>query len=63
MKRTLFLSIVIIFIVSMVGCNSQQTPTKEKSSISQKELYDLQVKCGKGSEEWFKKTYGNEDRM
>ena len=57
MKRTMFLSIVIVFIISIVGCNSQQTPTKEKSSISQKELYDLQEKCGKLCKEIFNKDY------
>ena len=56
MKRTFFLFIVIIFIVSLVGCNNQ-TPTKEKSSISQKELYDLQEKCRKQSEDWVEKKY------
>lgn len=53
MKRTLFISILIIFIISLVGCNNQ-TPTKE--------LYQLQEQCGKGSQEWFKKKYGNEDK-
>jgi uncharacterized membrane protein YhiD involved in acid resistance len=56
MKKTL-LSILLIFIISIVGCNSQQTPTKEKSSISQKELYDLQEKCRKQSEDWVEKKY------
>ena len=43
----------------MVGCNSQQTPTKEKPSISQKELYDLQEKCGKSCKEYNKENkYG-----
>lgn len=50
MKRTLFISILIVFIISLVGCNIQ-TPTKE--------LYDLQDKCGKRSQEYFKHKYGN----
>lgn len=39
--------------MSFVGCN-------DKPSI--KELYKLQEQCGKQSEEWFKKKYGNEDK-
>lgn len=61
MKRTLFLSIVIVFVISIVGCDSKQTPTKEQSSITDKnikQIYDLQQKCGKRSEEWFKNKYG-----
>ena len=53
MKRTMFLSILIVlFIISLVGCNNL-TPTKE--------LYKLQEQCGKRSEEWYKK-YINENK-
>lgn len=62
MKRTLFISILIIFIISIVGCDSKQTPTKEKSSISQKELYDLQEKCGKICKEIYNKDYNGGER-
>lgn len=62
MKRTLFISILIVlFTVSFVGCDNQ-TSTKEQSSITDKnikQIYDLQERCGKQSEEWFKKKYGN----
>lgn len=61
MKRTLFISILIVFIFSIVGCNNQ-TPTKEKSSISQKELYDLQEKCGKLCKEIYNKDYNGGER-
>ena len=43
-----------------VGCN--QNPTKEQSSISEKKIkeeYDLQERCGKQCEEFFKDEYGN----
>jgi hypothetical protein len=59
MKRSLFIYIIIIFIISIVGCDSQQTPTKEKSVKSIKEIYELQDKCGKQCMEWFIKRYGN----
>ncbi|MHB8138002.1 MAG: hypothetical protein ACYDGO_06380 [Smithellaceae bacterium] len=50
MKRTLFLSILIVlFTISFVGCDNK---------LSTKELYNLQEKCGKQSEEW----YGNKDK-
>lgn len=48
MKRTLFLSILIVFIISIVGCNK-------------KEEYGLQDKCGKGSQEWFKTNYSHRE--
>jgi hypothetical protein len=55
MKRTLFLSILIVFFttsfLSIVGCNNQK---------STKELYQLQEQCGKSSEEYYKKNYGGE---
>lgn len=60
MKKTL-LSILLIFIVSIVGCNSQQTPTKEQSSKvenKQKVDYELQERCSKSSEEFIKREYG-----
>ena len=59
MKRTLFLSILIVFFtsfLSIVGCNNQN-PTKEQSSVSPKELYELQERCGKEGEEFYKKTF------
>ena len=55
MKRTLFLSLLIVFLttsfMSLVGCNNQ----------SPKELYDSQDKCGKRCEEYFKKNYYNKE--
>ena len=42
MKRTLFISILIVFIISLVGCNNQ-TPTKEQSVKSIKEVLLLPV--------------------
>lgn len=60
MKRIFFISVLIVFfIIPFVGCNNQQ-PSKEQSSITEKQLkvdYDLQEKCGKRSEEWVKKEY------
>lgn len=51
MKRTLFLSILIVFFtisfLSIVGCN----PSKEDDQ--------LQEQCGKLCEEYFKKEYGD----
>lgn len=59
MKRTLFISILIVlFTTSYVGCNNQ-TPTKEQSVKSIKEVYELQDMCGKQCKEWFIKQYGN----
>lgn len=65
MKRRLYLfTFLILSTISfmiIVGCNNQN-PKKEKSSISEKTLkeqYELQEKCGKRSEEWFKKQYGD----
>ena len=65
MKRTLALSILIIFFtisfMSLVGFNNQN-PTKEQSSVSkitQKDDYELQEKCEKRCEEYFKEDYGN----
>jgi hypothetical protein len=65
MKRKLFLSILIVFFttsfMSLVGCNNQN-PTKEQSSVSEKELkdeYNSRDKCGKRCEEYFRKEYGN----
>ena len=65
MKRTLFLSILIVFFtisfMSLVGFNNQD-PTKEQSSVSKitpKDDYELQEKCGKRCEEYFKKDYDN----
>jgi len=49
MKRTLFLPILIVFFTTLfiftVGCNYQNLT---------KEQYDLNDKCGKQREEWFK---------
>ena len=57
MKRKLFLSILIVFFttsfMSIVGCNNQNI-IKEQSSLS-----ELQEQCGKQSEEYFNKEYGN----
>jgi hypothetical protein len=57
MKRTLFLSILIIFFTTsfifLVGCNNQNI-IKEPSSLS-----ELQEQCVKRSKEYFKKEYGN----
>jgi hypothetical protein len=39
MERTLFLSILLVFIILLVGCNSQQTPTKDESSLASSETY------------------------
>ena len=54
MKRTLFLSILIVFFttsfMSLVGCNNQK---------STKEQYQLQEQCVKRSKEYFNKEYGN----
>ena len=65
MKRTLALSILIIFFtisfMSLVGFNNQN-PTKEQSSVSKitpKDDYELQEKCEKRCEEYFKEDYGN----
>ena len=65
MKRTLFLSILIVFFttsfMSIVGCHNQNI-IKESSSVSEKDLsekYDLLEKCGKQSEEWFKSHQQN----
>jgi uncharacterized lipoprotein NlpE involved in copper resistance len=64
MKRTLFLSILIVFfIISLVGCNNQKS-TKEQSSVSQntlKEQSELQKKCGQISKEFFKKNYNSDE--
>ena len=58
MKRTLFLSILIVFFTTsfmfVVGCNNHNT-IKEQS----KEKYELQERCGKWCEEYFNKEYGN----
>ena len=57
MKRTLFLSLLIVFFttsfMSIVGCNNQNI-IKEPSSLS-----ELQEQCGKRSNEFFSKEYGN----
>lgn len=65
MKRKLFLSILIIFFttsfMSLVGCNNHNI-IKEQSSLSEKKIKgddELQKECGKKSEEYFKKEYGN----
>ena len=52
MKRLLLLSFMAFFTMSLVGCNSQN---------STKEQYQLQEQCGKRSDEWFNKKYGNEN--
>ena len=56
MKRRFFLFLLIVFFtisfMPLVGCNNQN---------STKEQYQLQEQCGKRSDEWFKKKYGNED--
>jgi len=39
--------------MSLIGCNNQNQTTKKIL----KEQYELQDKCGKRSEEWFKKEY------
>lgn len=64
MNRTRLLSIIIAMTtISLLGCNTQ-TPTKEQvkesSSVSENKIkvdYELQDKCGKRSEEWFKREY------
>jgi len=48
MKKSLCLSVLIIFVISIVGCNNQP-PIKEQ--------YQLQEQCKKSGEEWFKKDY------
>jgi len=64
MKRTLFLSLLIIFYttsMSLVGCN-YQNKIKEQYSLSEKKIkgdYELQEKCKKRSNEFFSKEYGN----
>ena len=69
MKRTLFLSILIVFFttsfLSIIGCNNQ-TPTKEQSSVSEKRIkedYDLQERCGNKSEEILKVKYHSQDNI
>ncbi len=64
MKRTLFLSILIVFFaisfMSLVGCNNHNI-IKEPFSPSEKKIKvddELQKQCGKQSEEYFKKEYG-----
>lgn len=66
MRRTTllyFLSVFLSFsIMFTVGCNNQ-TPTKEKSSVSEKKIkeeYDLQERCGKRCDEVFTKGFGKE---
>jgi len=57
MKRTLFLSILIVFFTTsflfLLGCNNQNI-IKEPSSLS-----ELQEQCVKRSKEYFNKEYGN----
>jgi len=57
--KNLFLFILIVFFttsfISVVGCNNQKS--KEQSSVSPKELYELQERCGKEGEEFYKKTF------
>jgi hypothetical protein len=56
MKRTLFLSILIVFFTTsftLVGCHNQNI-IKEQYSLS-----ELQEQCGKRSNEFFNKEYGN----
>ena len=57
MKKILFLSILIVFFttsfMSLVGCNNQNI-IKEQSSLSV-----FQEQCGKRSNEYFNKEYGN----
>jgi hypothetical protein len=67
MKRTLFLSILIIFftisLMSLVGFNNQKS-TKEDSTVSEKkikEVYDFQEMCRKQSKEIFKGKYDGRD--
>ena len=64
MKRTLFLSILIIFFTTsfmfLIGCNNHNI-IKEQFSPSEKKIKgddELQKDCGKKSEEYFKKEYG-----
>jgi hypothetical protein len=61
MKRTLFLSILIVFFTTtfmfVVGCNNNQDQKKLK------EEYDLQERCGKQSEEIFKEKYHSRDEV
>jgi len=64
MKRTLFLSLLIVFFttsfISLVGCNNHNI-IKEQFSRSEKEIKgddELQKECGEKSEEYFKKEYG-----
>jgi hypothetical protein len=65
MKRTLALSILTVFFtisfMSLVGFNNQN-PTKEQSSVSKitpKDDYELQEKCEKRCDKYFKEDYGN----
>jgi hypothetical protein len=57
MKRTLFLSILIVFFatsfMTLVGCHNQNI-IKEQYSLS-----ELQEQCEKRSNEFFSKEYGN----
>jgi hypothetical protein len=57
MKRTLFLSILIVFFTTsflfLLGCNNQNI-IKEPSSLS-----ELQEQCVKRSKEFFSKEYGD----
>lgn len=50
MKRTLFISVLIVFfIISFVGCDNK---------LSTKELYQLQEQCGKSCKEYNKGREG-----
>jgi len=60
MKRTLFLSILIVVFttsfLSVIGCNNNEDQRKKL-----KEEYDLQERCGNQSEEIFKEKYHSQD--
>jgi hypothetical protein len=62
MKRTLFLSILIIStsFIFIIGCNNKNI-IKEQSFLSEKKIKgddELQKQCEKHCEEYFKKEYG-----
>ena len=65
MKRTLFLSILIIFFtisfMLLGGCNKEQPPVSKKQLKEDKEQFELQNKCGKISKDFFWKNYNSND--
>lgn len=65
MKRTLALSILIVFIttsfMSLAGCNKERSSVSKKQLKEDKEQLELQNKCGKISKDFFWKNYNAND--